>query len=63
MRSFQSSLAVAHLILNRPLYDHADDGTFANPWSSYIDYKPIDFLTKALPEMKRVKAYSLPIVS
>lgn len=39
---------------------HAEDGTFRNPWPSYTEYGPWDFLTKALPELKRSKVYALP---
>ena len=40
---------------------HVGDGTFRNPWPSYTDYGPYDFLTKALPELRRVDTYALPL--
>ena len=42
---------------------HAADGTFRNPWTSYIDYGPRDFFFKALPELRRVDTYALPTVT
>lgn len=41
---------------------HAADGSFVNPWSSYIDKTPWEFFSTALPELRRLDAYELPIV-
>jgi N-acyl-phosphatidylethanolamine-hydrolysing phospholipase D len=41
---------------------HNRNGTFSNPWNSYIDYGPWDFFTKALPELKALDLYELPTV-
>lgn len=38
----------------------AANGTFQNPWASYKEYGPADFLLKAVPEMRRVNTYPLP---
>jgi N-acyl-phosphatidylethanolamine-hydrolysing phospholipase D len=44
----------------RPAH-HAADGTFVNPWASYVDHGPFDFFTQALPEWRwSTKYYALP---
>lgn len=45
-----------------PPAHHAPDGTFRNPWTSYVDRGPTEFFTLALPQMRRLDAYALPTV-
>lgn len=40
----------------------ADDGTFFNPWQSYTEFGPTDFLFRVVPELRATKTYALPVV-
>ena len=42
---------------------HAADGTFCNPWPSYVDLGPREFVTQVLPRLRRLETYALPTVA
>ena len=46
----------------RPAH-HGENGCFRNPWPSYKEYGPTDFLFGALPELRKVDTYALPTVT